>query len=479
VSTWLEAPDYWLSRFVIERALAAVYLIAFLAARNQFPALLGERGLLPAPRFLSATSFRECPTLFHMRYSDRLLKGVTWAGMALAAATLAGLPQSGPAWASVLTWLALWVLYMSIVNVGQTFYAFGWESILLEAGFLAVFLGPTESAPPVLILWLYRWLLLRIELGAGLIKLRGDPCWRDLSCLYYHHETQPMPNALSWYFHHLPKRMHKLEVAGNHVIQIIVPFGLFAPQPVAGVAAVSILVHQFWLVLSGNFAWLNVLTMTLAVAAIDDGQLRHVLPVTHGSLVSLPTWHVLLVLAMTALVVILSYWPIRNMLSRHQRMNASFNRLHLVSTYGAFGRITRTRYEVILQGTDEPQVTASTVWKEYEFKGKPGDPKRRPGQVAPYHLRLDWLMWFAAMSQPFAHPWLLALMMKLLTNDEPTLALLQRNPFPDRPPTFIRARLFHYRFSSPQERRESGAWWARTYVADYLSPLNLELAPHR
>jgi hypothetical protein len=471
---WLEAPHYWLSRFVIERALAAVYLIAFAGARSQFPALLGERGLLPVRRLLSSTTFRERPTLFHFRYSDRLLAGTAWTGIALSVAVLAGLPQAGPAWVAMLGWLALWGLYMSIVNVGQTFYGFGWESILLEASFLAIFLGPAASPPPVLVIWLLRWLLFRVEFGAGLIKLRGDPCWRDLTCLYYHHETQPMPNPLSWHFHHLPKAVHKLEVAGNHVIQLVVPFGLFAPQPIAGAAGLLMLLQQAWLLLSGNFSWLNALTMTLAFAAIDDGQLRRVLPIDPPSLAPLPGWHHVLVLAMAALVAVLSYWPIRNMLSRRQMMNASFNSLHLVNTYGAFGRITRTRHEVILEGTDEPDVTASTVWREYEFKGKPGDPKRRPRQVAPYHLRLDWLMWFAALSRSYAHPWLPALVEKLLSNDAPTLRLLRLNPFPDGPPTFIRARLFRYRFTTPEERRETGAWWARTYVDEYLAPRSLD-----
>jgi hypothetical protein len=420
------------------------------------------------------TSFRELPTVFHLHYSDRLLKVVAWAGIGLAGAMLAGVPQSGPAWVSILGWAALWILYMSIVNVGQTFYAFGWESILLEAGFLAIFLGPAAGPPPVPVIWLFRWLLFRVEFGAGLIKLRGDPCWRDLTCLYYHHETQPMPNPLSWYFHHLPKALHKFEVAGNHVIQIIIPFGLFAPQPIAGVAALVILVHQVWLVLSGNFSWLNVLTLTLAVAAFDDGQLRHVLPIDHGQLAPLPMWHLALVLAMSALVVVLSYWPIRNMISRHQVMNASFNGLHLVNTYGAFGSITRERFEVVLEGTDEAHLTESTSWREYEFKGKPGDPKRRPGQVAPYHLRLDWLMWFAAMSAPWTHPWLFAFIGKLLMNDEATLRLIRRNPFPDKAPTFIRASLFRYRFTTPQERRESHAWWSRTYAGEYLRPRSLD-----
>ena len=148
-------------------------------------------------------------------------------------------------------------------------YGFGWESLLLEAGFLAIFLGNDDTAPPVLVLWLVRWLLFRVEFGAGLIKLRGDPCWRDLTCLYYHHETQPMPGPLSWFFHHLPKPLHRVEVAGNHFAQLVVPFALFAPQPVASVAAAIVIVTQLWLVLSGNFAWLNWITIILAFSAID------------------------------------------------------------------------------------------------------------------------------------------------------------------------------------------------------------------
>jgi hypothetical protein len=173
---------------------------------------------------------------------------------------------------------------------------------------------------------------------------------------------------------------------------------------------------------------------------------------------------------MAGAFVVMSYWPIRNMLSPEQRMNANFNRLHLVSTNGAFGRITRKRYEVVLEGTDASEPDASTVWREYEFKGKPGDPMRRPAQVAPYHLRLDWLMWFAAMSTPHRHPWLFALIEKLLANDQPTIRLLRHNPFPDKAPTAIRATLFLYRFTTRQERRETGAWWVRTHVAEYLPP---------
>src|SRR5712691_10574550 len=471
---WLAAPDYWLARFAFQRVLALLYLIAFLVTVHQFRPLLGERGLLPVPDFVRAVPFGRSPSLFHFRYSDPLLLAVAWSGVALAAVAALGLAE-GPEWPVAVTmmiWALLWVLYLSIVNVGQTFYSFGWESLLLEAGFLAIFLGPATATPLFPLIVLIRWLLFRVEFGAGLIKLRGDPCWRDLTCLSYHHETQPMPNPLSWYFHHLPKRLHRVEVLGNHFAQLVVPFFLFFPQPVASVAGVVIVLTQSWLVLSGNFAWLNVITMTLAVASFDDSALSRVLPIavaTSGA----PDLYVEVVLAVTALIVVLSYRPLRNLLSRHQLMNYSFDPFHIVGAYGAFGSITRRRYEVVIEGTDDEALAPQTTWREYEFKGKPGDVRRRPPQVAPYHLRLDWLMWFAAMSSPAYHEWFVPLLAKLLEADPPTLRLLARDPFAGRRPRFVRALLYLYRFTTPAERGASGAWWSRELVGDYVRALAL------
>jgi hypothetical protein len=420
--------------------------------------------------------FRRAPSLFHLHYSDRLLAGVAWAGVALAAAAVAGLPEQGPAWLSAATWLALWALYLSVVNVGQTFYGFGWETLLLEAGFLAVFLGPAGTAPPALVLWLFRWLLFRVEFGAGLIKLRGDRCWRDLTCLDYHHETQPLPGPLSWWFHHLPRPLHRAEVLANHATQLVVPFGLFAPQPVARTAALVIVVTQAWLLVSGNFSWLNLITIVLAVSAMDDALLGTVLPVDPPASLADPAgWQQAAVAALVALVATLSVRPVLNLIGRRQLMNASFDPLRLVNTYGAFGAITRVRREVVLEGTDDPAPGPGSLWKEYQFKAKPGDPRRRPRQIAPYHLRLDWLTWFAAMSSAAAHPWLLTLAVRLLEGDQATRKLLGRpDPFPDRPPALVRARLYRYRFTTSAERRSTGAWWSRELLGEYLPPLRLD-----
>jgi hypothetical protein len=469
---WFVAEQGWLARLLFQRALAGVYAVAFLAAALQYRALLGEHGLTPVGRYLARTGFRRSPSLFHLHHSDRTFLAAAWTGAALALATLAGVTDVVPLPVAMGIWLLLWVLYLSIVNVGQRWYAFGWESLLLETGFLAVFLGNDDVAPPLLTLLLLRWLLFRLEFGAGLIKMRGDPCWRDLTCLYYHHETQPMPGPLSWYFHHLPRPLHRLEVLANHATQLVVPFFLFAPQPVAGVAAAVMIVTQLWLVASGNFAWLNWLAIVLGLSALPDRWLEPVLP-GHPTSDAAPLPFVLLSCLVTAAVLVLSYWPVANMLSSRQLMNTSFNRWHLVNSYGAFGSVTKTRYEIVVEGTDEKVWGPGTSWREYEFRGKPGDPRRRPRQFAPYHLRLDWLMWFAALSPGYAEPWFGAFVQRLLEGDRHVTRLLRRNPFPDQPPRYVRASLYRYRFTTRRERAETGQWWWRERVGEFLSPVRL------
>jgi hypothetical protein len=472
---WPSATGYGLSVVVFQRALAIVYVFAFLTAARQNRALLGEDGLLPVARYVRAVRFRRSPSLFHLRCSDAWLLGGAWIGAGVSAALVLGVGDVLPRPACLALWTLPWALYLSIVNVGQSWYSFGWETLLCETGFLAIFLGPSGSAP-TLVLWLLRWLLFRVEFGAGLIKLRGDACWRDLTCLRYHHETQPMPGPCSWWFHHLPMPLHRVEVAANHVTQLLVPLLLFTPQPVAGVAAGIMIVTQVWLMASGNFSWLNALTITIALPALGDRTWTALLPAHAPHVGALPGWHLGLVVAVTVLVAGLSLRPVRNLLSPRQRMNTSYDPLHLVNSYGAFGHITRVRREVVVEGTDTEVLGPDAVWREYGFKGKPGDVSRRPPQVAPYHLRLDWLMWFAAISPSYAGEWFEPFVARLLVNDPPTLRLLRDNPFPDHPPTYVRARLFQYRFTTRAERRATGAWWHRELVGTYLPAVGRERA---
>jgi len=463
---------YWYSRFLFERALAAMYIVAFACALNQFVPLLGERGLLPVSRFTQFVPFRSSPSLFYLSPTDTAFRICAWIGLALAILALTSWPQQRGTIVSASVWTVLWLLYLSFVNVGQTFYGFGWETLLLESGFLAIFLGGSMTAPSAWLAWMFRWLLFRLMFGAGLIKIRGDACWRDLTCLNYYFETEPIPNPLSWYFHWLPEWIHKAGVVINHVVELIVPFGLFAPQPIAGIAAVITMLFQGVLIVSGNLSWLNWLTVVLCIPVLDDRFLSW-LPLAIPALHEPSMVHRYAIYGVAAVVALLSIAPTLNMLSSTQVMNTSFEPLHLVNTYGAFGSVTKERYEIVIEGTDEASLTPQTHWREYEFKGKPGDPARRSPQIAPYHLRLDWLMWFESFSPQPQDEWFIAFLQRLLQGDKPTLSLLRTNPFPSAPPRFLRARYYRYRFTTPAEHRASGFWWNRQLVREYVPAITL------
>ncbi len=473
--------SYEVTRFLLRRGLAFVYLVAFLVAARQFRPLAGEDGLLPIERYVEYADFRDRPSLFYFFPDDRVIGAAAWLGVALSLLALLGVPSALGLGATVAVWGVLWLLYQSFVNAGQTFYGFGWESMLLEAGFLAIFLGSAGHATPEPVVWLFRWLLFRNMLGAGLIKWRGDDCWRDLTCMDYHYETQPMPNPLSWYVHHLPDRFHRLEVLSNHVVELAIPFLYFAPQPVAAIAGAATVAFQAWLILTGNFSWLNWLTAVLAVSTFADATLAWLPMAAVTDVMTAPAatgpvppalW--VAVALLVAVVLVLSYWPARNLLSSRQAMNTSFDPLHLVNTYGAFGSITRTRHEIVVRGTDDDPRDPDAKWETYEFPGKPTDPEKRPPQIAPYHHRLGWQLWFAAMSGPRRNPWFRRLLTKLLDGDEGAKRLLATDPFPDDPPRYVSADLYRYRYTTPEERRETGRWWHRERVDTYLGPLSRE-----
>jgi hypothetical protein len=462
------ATEFWLTRFCFQRALALIYLIAFVIAANQFIPLLGERGLEPVRRFIRVVPFRRSPSLFWLNCSDRFITGTIWCGVALSLFALSGYSESFGLVASIETWASLWLIYLSLVNVGQTFYGFGWEVMLAETGFLAIFLGSADTRAPVVMIWLIVWLLFRNMFGAGMIKMRADPCWRDLTCLDYHYETQPLPNPLSWYLHHAPAWTHKLGVLFNHFVELPLPWFYFAPAPLCYWAGGLTVVFQLSLIVSGNLSWLNYITIVLCIPCFDDRFLGRFIHIVHSSPHASVTQNAI-VAAVSILILSLSWWPARNLFSRRQLMNASFDPLHLVNTYGAFGAVTRERHEIIIKGTDAATLDASIEWREYEFKGKPGAPNRRPCVVSPYHWKLDWQIWFAAMSSPELHPWIFVVMQRLLEGDRKFLRLFADDPFPEAPPKFVRADLYRYEFTGPGER----AWWKRTLLRTYLPPTAL------
>ncbi len=473
--------DLVLARFVVLRALGAVYLVAFATAALQWPGLLGSHGLMPIGPYLAGEAeglstwqaFLEQPTLFWLDASDATIAASAWTGVALSAAVTLGL-------ANAPLLLVLWALYMSFVHVGQSWYSFGWEIQLLETGLLAAFLCPTidprpfpRRAPTPAAFVALAWLLWRLMLGAGLIKLRGDACWRELTCLDDHYETQPVPHPLSWLWHQAPAWTHTAGVLFNHAVELVVPFLLFGPRHVRMVAAGVLAAFQVSLILSGNLAFLNWLTLIPCLACIDDRMWRRILPralVARAHVTREPPSRAAWATAAVLLVMVaaLSFAPVTNLLSPKHHMNTSFNRLHLVNTYGAFGSIEHVRREIVIEGTRANDPTdPSATWEAYEFRCKPGALDRAPCLITPYHYRLDWLMWFAAMGSPEHYPWLIHLIYKLLIAEPAVVALLAHDPFGDAPPRFVRASLYTYRFS----RFGEPGWWQREYVGPYLPPL--------
>jgi len=462
----------WVTRLLLERSIGLICLVAFIVALNQFKPLLGEHGLLPVPLFVKQVSFSNTPSIFIWFPRDAAFTAAAWVGILLSCLVVTGI-SSRYTWLSVTVWVTIYLLYLSFVNVGQTFYGFGWESILLECCFFAIFLGGSNVIPQQIPIWMFRWLLFRIMFGAGLIKLRGDPCWRDLTCLNYFYETQPMPNPWSWYYHWAPQWVNKGGVLFNHFAELIVPFFYFLPQPIAGIAGIITIVFQLFIISSGNLSWLNWMTLFLAFSTLDGKFLSSIpfrTPVMHAP--SLPA--VWINVALAVIVTVMSIPVVVNMLSARQVMNTSFNSFHLVGTYGAFGSITRPRYEVVVEGTKDAVITPATQWREYEFKAKPGDVNYMPPQMAPYHLRIDWLMWFAAMSSYQDYPWFVNFVAKLLEGDPAVLSLLRTNPFPGLPPHYIRALLYEYHFTTPQEHKQTGAWWKRTLAGAYFPVVSLD-----
>jgi hypothetical protein len=468
-----------LTRFAVLRVLGVVYTVAFLVLALQGLPLLGHDGLLPVDAFLARArsagyGFWRLPTVFWLDASDALFQGLAWVGVALGALCALGV-------ANAITLAVLWALYLSYVHVGQLFTGYGWDIQLCETGFLAIFLAPpldlrplAARAPPRVVVWLFRWLIVRIMLGAGLIKLRGDPCWRDLTCLDFHFETQPVPNPLSPLFHHARHAVHLIGVLLNHAAELGAPLLVFLTRWPRRVAGAIMLAFQLTLILSGNLAFLNWLTIVPILACFDDGVWRRVLPrawVTRADAAPPTPRSATVVSAFLAVgVAFLSIDVVSNLVSSHQRMNGSFEPFELVNTYGAFGSVGRERDELVFEGTVDDPPDEHARWRAYEWRCKPGDLERRPCWISPYHLRLDWQVWFAAMESPDQAPWTVHMVAKLLRNDRALIGLLANDPFPDGPPRYIRARIFRYRFAPAGEP----GWWRRDHEREWLPPLSLD-----
>jgi hypothetical protein len=484
----VKRPTYWLTRFVILRLLGIVYATAFLVAANQIVPLIGSNGLLPVGLFVdhvrealgsSPSGFFRLPSIFWFTNSDTALVATAWAGFALSCLLVIGFANS-------LLLATLWILYMSFVHLGQDWYGYGWEIQLLETGFLAIFLCPLLDArpfprrePPLVVIWLFRWLIFRLMLGSALIKLRGDPVWRDLTALYYHFETQPLPNPLSRWFHFSPKPVLRFGVLFNFLAELVSPWFVFWPRLARHIAGTVIVLFLGTLIVSGNLSCLDWLTVIPALACFDDAVWSKLLPraLVHraeAAAASSQPSRVILVTAwiVAILVAVLSVQPVMNMISPQQIMNTSFDPLNLVNTYGAFGTVGRERLNVVFEGTNDAAPSDDGDWKAYPYKGLPVDLAKMPPQVAPYHFRLDWQMWFAAMGTPDQYPWTVHLIWKLLHNDPGALSLFASNPFAEKPPRYVRAVLYQYEFAPPSN--QEGRWWTRKKLGSWLPPLSAD-----
>jgi hypothetical protein len=486
-----EPPDtYALSRFVFLRLLGAVYLVAFASLAPQITGLVGSHGLLPAAPYLDwayslygARAYRLLPTLLWFDPSDAALRLVVWAGIVLSTLLIAGVAQR-----AVLA--GLWVLYLSVTTVGQDFLSFQWDALLLETGLLAMIWAPggwrsgaPEAAPLPAVRWLLVFLLFKLMFLSGVTKLlSGDPTWRHLTALDYHFETQPLPPWTAWYAHHQPAGLHRVATAGMFAIELAAPWLMFAPPRLRALrygAVAALTALQAAIALTGNYGFFNLLAVVLCVPVLDDGAVRRVLPVGRGSeRHEAGAWRAM-VTAMVPLLFLLSGISVfaemaytlpdgrgAALVPRWATgMLSAAAPFRSINGYGLFRVMTTERPEIVVEGSADGE-----HWKEYEFRYKPGPVARRPPFVEPLHPRLDWQMWFAALAPVNNLPLLRALAQRLKAGAPEVLTLMGRNPFPTAPPRSVRFAIYDYRFTTPDERKRTGAWWERE-LAGYLPEL--------
>jgi len=449
--------------WIFLRILAAIYFIAFASIGVQVTGLIGERGITPLGRYLAAVSqnfgaqgYRLMPTVFWLAHGDRVLQAACAAGAAISLVLLLGYFERAAL-------VCLYVLYLSLCTAGQEFLSFQWDFLLLETGFLAIFLGNSK-----LVVFLFRWLLFRLTFLSGAVKLMShDPSWRNLSAMSYHYWTQPLPTPLAWYANQLPFWFQRVSTAMVFVIELAVPFLFFAPRPWRFLGGFSLLFLQGLIFLTGNYTFFNLLTMALCLFLLDDAALSK-LRLRIRSVRIKPA----VAVTVAVIIVILSVSELWGMFFGSQegndlvRLAAPFG---IVNTYGLFAVMTTTRPEIIVQGSNDRR-----TWLDYEFKYKPGDLRRAPRWVAPYQPRLDWQMWFAALSGPRGAPWFDNFMVRLLQGSPEVRGLLANDPFRGAAPRFVRALLFNYRFTDFSTRRETGDWWTRRARGMYFPEISLE-----
>ena len=466
---------YHVTSWCFLRLLGCIYLVAFTSFAVQALALIGTEGILPLDVFMSAARqqlggemwFR-LPTLFWFLQSDGFIQLLSIAGMVLSLFLITGL--------LVRTSLVLlYVLYLSIVHGSQVFMSFQWDMLLLECGFLAIFL-PWGST---IVVWLYRWLVFRFMFLSGVVKIMsGDPNWLQLTAMNYHFETQPLTTPIAWYAHHLPEILLKAATGMTLVIELLLPIFIFTPRCFRHLAAWSFLLLQATIFVTGNYNFFNLLTIIICLFLFDDAAIKRLIParlLDLGSINKAIKTRVMakyLALVMAVICLYMGSIQIYRYIERDQVTVSFLYRFFMpfgiVNSYGPFAVMTTVRNEIVLEGSND-----GSTWQEYHFKYKPGNLEKCPGWVAPHQPRVDWQMWFAALSPPQQQFWFLNFMVRLLQNSETVTSLLETNPFPDTPPNSIRALYYEYTFTGAEERRASGRCWNRRLIGEYYPPVSL------
>ncbi|MBZ0301037.1 MAG: lipase maturation factor family protein [Anaerolineae bacterium] len=480
----MRPPTNSLTRWLFLRALAIIYFIAFASLAAQILGLVGSGGILPIrdtlqtlQNYYGPQAYNLFPSLVWWNASDGGLLFLTHAGMILSVLLLLDI---APLFSAAL----LWGLYLSLVTAGQIFLRYQWDLLLLETGFLAILLAPphivprrsAQRSPSPLNIWLLRWLLFRLMFSSGVVKLTsGDPTWANLTALTYHYTTQPLPTPLAWFMHQLPLPFQQASAAFMFGVELILPLFIFGPRRLRWIAAAGIAALQVLIALTGNYTFFNLLALALCIPLLDDAFLRRLLPGVltarfDSTPVRLPAYRRALLGLVAALVFALGgIQMLYRVIGRTGLPEPVLNvvnflaPLRIANSYGLFAVMTTTRPEILVEGSNDGQ-----TWQAYRFKDKPGDLQRPPPWVAPHQPRLDWQMWFAALGPPSQSPWFSAFVQRLLEGKPDVLALLETNPFPDAPPRYVRAQLYDYQFTTMEERSQTGAWWTRQLIGEYV-----------
>jgi predicted DCC family thiol-disulfide oxidoreductase YuxK len=473
-----EPPRHELVSFLFLRLFGLITLCAFVSFAVQAQGLIGSRGILPLHELVDALATRLgperfvlMPMVFWLNDSDFAISAVCWAGAGLSLMlALNLLPR--------LSLVLIYALYLSLLYAGQTFMNFQWDTFLLETAVVALLM----SFAPTTGVWLARWLLFRFMFMSGVVKLiSGDPNWWNLSALSYHFLTQPLPTPLAWYAAQLPAGVLNAATGAMFFVELILPFLIFCPRRLRFVAAFGILALQSCILATGNYNWFNLQTMLLCLTLFDDAALRRILPArllwlarASAQKQSRRRATTIVINAVAVLMVFLS------LVQMGERFGGSppgpalaiddiFEPFHIVSPYGLFAVMTTTRNEIIVEGSDD-----GVQWREYEFRYKPGDVERRPPWNIPHQPRLDWQMWFAALDDAQRSPWFSRFLERVLENEPSVIALLKRNPFPDKPPTYVRAELYDYTYPGNDDHL-AGRWWNRRLAGLYFPEAHLKM----